>query len=94
MTAKESALIAGVSPPTTSGHLGKLVDGRLLEVIVQGRYRYYRLADFRSPARSKGSWRYRAPIRRGGGVRHRPPPRRCGRRGLATTISPAGSASA
>ncbi|MBV8649970.1 MAG: helix-turn-helix transcriptional regulator [Alphaproteobacteria bacterium] len=45
MTAKELALIAGVSPPTTSGHLGKLVDGKLLEVIVQGRYRYYRLAD-------------------------------------------------
>jgi DNA-binding transcriptional ArsR family regulator len=45
MTAKELSLIAGVSPPTTSGHLGKLVEGKLLNVIVQGRYRYYRLAD-------------------------------------------------
>src|ERR1700722_3507642 len=45
MTAKELALIAGVSPPTASGHLGKLVDGKLLGVIAQGRYRYYRLAD-------------------------------------------------
>jgi DNA-binding transcriptional ArsR family regulator len=44
LTAKELALIAGVSPPTASGHLGKLVDGGLLQVIAQGRYRYYRLA--------------------------------------------------
>lgn len=45
MTAKELSLVAGVSPPTASGHLGKLVEGRLLDVIVQGRYRYYRLAN-------------------------------------------------
>jgi DNA-binding transcriptional ArsR family regulator len=45
MTAKELSLVAGVSPPTTSGHLAKLVDGKLLNVIAQGRYRYYRLAD-------------------------------------------------
>lgn len=45
MTAKELSLVAGVSPPTASGHLGKLVEARLLDVIVQGRYRYYRLAN-------------------------------------------------
>jgi len=45
LTAKELSLVAGVSPPTTSGHLAKLVDGGLLEVIVQGRYRYFRLAN-------------------------------------------------
>jgi DNA-binding transcriptional ArsR family regulator len=45
LTAKELSLVAGVSPPTTSGHLAKLVDGGLLEVIEQGRYRYFRLAN-------------------------------------------------
>jgi DNA-binding transcriptional ArsR family regulator len=45
LTAKELSLIAGVSAPTTSGHLAKLVDGGLLEVIEQGRYRYFRLAN-------------------------------------------------
>src|SRR5262249_36145431 len=36
---------AGVSAPTASGHLAKLVDGGLLDVIEQGRYRYFRLAN-------------------------------------------------
>jgi DNA-binding transcriptional ArsR family regulator len=45
LTAKELALIAGVSAPTTSGHLAKLVDGGLLDVVEQGRYRYFRLAN-------------------------------------------------
>jgi DNA-binding transcriptional ArsR family regulator len=45
LTAKELSLVAGVSPPTTSGHLAKLVDGGLLQVIEQGRYRYFRLAN-------------------------------------------------
>lgn len=44
-TAKELAFVAGVSAPTTSGHLAKLVAGHLLAVEVQGRHRYYRLAD-------------------------------------------------
>lgn len=43
-TAKELALIAGVTPQTASGHLGKLVAADLLSVIAQGRHRYYRLA--------------------------------------------------
>ncbi|HEX6959375.1 MAG TPA: helix-turn-helix transcriptional regulator [Ferrovibrio sp.] len=44
-TAKELAFAAGVTPQTTSGHLAKLVDGKLLTVASQGRHRYYRLAN-------------------------------------------------
>jgi len=44
LTAKELAYLAGVAPQTASGHLGKLMQGGLLEVAVQGRHRYYRLA--------------------------------------------------
>lgn len=43
LTAKELAWLAGVAPQTASGHLGKLVQGGLLEVASQGRHRYYRL---------------------------------------------------
>lgn len=43
-TATELAFAAGVSPQTTSGHLGKLVTARLLVLMKQGRHRYYRLA--------------------------------------------------
>jgi DNA-binding transcriptional ArsR family regulator len=35
---------AGVSPPTVSAHLGKLLDGGLVTVERSGRHRYYRLA--------------------------------------------------
>ena len=35
---------AGVAPSTTSGHLGKLLDGGLLKVEPHGRHRYFRLA--------------------------------------------------
>ena len=44
LTAGELAQIAGVSAPTASGHLAKLVQGRLVTVAVQGRHRYFRLA--------------------------------------------------
>jgi len=44
LTAGELAFAAGVGAPTASAHLGKLVEGRLLTVIKQGRHRYYRLA--------------------------------------------------
>ncbi|WP_439493950.1 ArsR/SmtB family transcription factor [Bosea sp. (in: a-proteobacteria)] len=43
LTAKELAWIAGVAPQTASGHLGKLMQGGLLAVTVQGRHRYHRL---------------------------------------------------
>jgi len=35
---------AGVAASTASGHLARLVDGGLVEVLPQGRHRYYRLA--------------------------------------------------
>ncbi len=44
LTAKELAYAAGVSPQTTSGHLARLTDARLLAVTRQGRYAYFRLA--------------------------------------------------
>ena len=44
LTATELAFAAGVSPQTTSGHLGKLLSARLLLLVKQGRHRYYRLA--------------------------------------------------
>lgn len=47
MTATELGFAAGVAPSTASGHLSKLVDGKLLAVTSSGRHRYFRLA---SPA--------------------------------------------
>jgi DNA-binding transcriptional ArsR family regulator len=44
LTATELAFAAGVSPQTTSGHLGKLSAARLVVPMKQGRHRYYRLA--------------------------------------------------
>ena len=44
LTATELAYAAGVTPQTTSGHLGKLATARLLVQMKQGRHRYYRLA--------------------------------------------------
>ncbi|MEV5571820.1 winged helix-turn-helix domain-containing protein [Spirillospora sp. NPDC052269] len=44
LAAGELARVAGVSPQTASAHLGKLLDGGLVSVVPQGRWRYYRLA--------------------------------------------------
>ncbi|MDX2101996.1 MAG: helix-turn-helix transcriptional regulator [Alphaproteobacteria bacterium] len=44
LTAGECAAEAGVSAPTTSGHLAQLVASGLVLVSIQGRHRYYRLA--------------------------------------------------
>ncbi|WLS04649.1 ArsR/SmtB family transcription factor [Shinella oryzae] len=44
LTAGELARHAGVTPQTTSGHLGKLAEAELIAVEKQGRHRYYRLA--------------------------------------------------
>jgi DNA-binding transcriptional ArsR family regulator len=44
LTAGELAWHARVSAQTTSGHLAKLADARLVTVEKQGRHRYYRLA--------------------------------------------------
>lgn len=50
LTATELALVAGIAPSTASGHLAKLVEGRLLDTIRRGRNRYYRLASQRVAA--------------------------------------------
>jgi DNA-binding transcriptional ArsR family regulator len=44
LTATELAFSASVSPQTASGHLGKLLEAKLLLLAKQGRHRYYRLA--------------------------------------------------
>ena len=44
LTATELAQVAGVTRPTASAHLAKLVDAHLLDVEQQGRHRYFRLA--------------------------------------------------
>ncbi|KNG94344.1 ArsR/SmtB family transcription factor [Pseudaestuariivita atlantica] len=44
LTARELAREAGVGASTTSTHLGRLVEGRLVAVTRQGRHRYHRLA--------------------------------------------------
>jgi DNA-binding transcriptional ArsR family regulator len=44
LPAGELAACAGVSAPTASGHLGAMREAGLLEVVQQGRHRYYRLA--------------------------------------------------
>ncbi|WP_214407171.1 ArsR/SmtB family transcription factor [Pseudonocardia lacus] len=44
-TGRELARHVGVAPSTASEHLGRLLDAGLLTVEVQGRHRYYRLAD-------------------------------------------------
>jgi DNA-binding transcriptional ArsR family regulator len=47
LPATELAQRAGITCQTMSSHLAKLTEGRLLEVIPQGRHRYYRIANAR-----------------------------------------------
>jgi DNA-binding transcriptional ArsR family regulator len=47
LPATELAQRAGVTAQTTSSHLAKLTEGGLLQVIPQGRHRYYRIANAR-----------------------------------------------
>ena len=47
LTASELARVAGITPQTASGHLGRLAAAGLVQVQTQGRHRYHRLA---SPA--------------------------------------------
>ncbi|MFV0294134.1 MAG: ArsR/SmtB family transcription factor [Paracoccus sp. (in: a-proteobacteria)] len=44
LTAGELAQEAGITPQTTSSHLSRLVDGGLVRLRRQGRYRYHELA--------------------------------------------------
>src|SRR5271156_2961859 len=43
LTATELAYVAGVSPQTTSEHLARLRDAKLLSLTKQGRHSYFRL---------------------------------------------------
>jgi DNA-binding transcriptional ArsR family regulator len=43
LAASELARLAGVSAPTASAHLAKLLDGGMVTVVRQGRHRYYQL---------------------------------------------------
>ena len=43
-TATELSAAAEVAPSTASGHLARLVEGKLITCLSQGRHRYYRLA--------------------------------------------------
>jgi DNA-binding transcriptional ArsR family regulator len=69
LTASELAHAAGVSPQTTSGHLGKLNDGRLIACVKQGRHRYYRIATHRVAEMLEGIMAVVADAP----PRHRPP---------------------
>jgi hypothetical protein len=44
MTSTELGLSAGIAASTASGHLAKLLEGRLVSVTSTGRHRYFRLA--------------------------------------------------
>ena len=44
LTASELAQEAGITPQTASSHLAKLQEGGLINVLKQGRHRYFRLA--------------------------------------------------
>lgn len=67
-TATELGLHAGVAPSTASGHLAKLVAGRLIVVSSSGRHRYFRLA---SPAVARALETLMA-LSADGPPRHRP----------------------
>ena len=45
LPAGELAEVAGVTPQSASGHLRRLVEGGVVSVWPQGRFRYFRLAD-------------------------------------------------
>ncbi len=68
LTAGELADHAGVTPQTTSGHLARLQDARLVVQEKQGRHRYYRLA---SPEVAEAMQALMA-VAAAGPVRHRP----------------------
>jgi DNA-binding transcriptional ArsR family regulator len=71
LTASELAYRAGVAPSTASGHLAKLLDGRLVLANAAGRHRYYRLA---SPAVAQVLENLMI-LAADGPPRHRPPSR-------------------
>ncbi|MFC7609362.1 helix-turn-helix domain-containing protein [Teichococcus aestuarii] len=95
MTATELARVAGIAPPTASGHLARLVAARLVAAERHGRHRYHRLAGpeaarlIESMMQMAGA----APVPHAV-PRFGPRDAALRRRAPATTIWPAGSASA
>jgi DNA-binding transcriptional ArsR family regulator len=71
LSATELAYVAGVSSSTASGHLAKLVEGRLIDVVASGRHRYFQISSPRVAGvieglmglASDGPPRYRPPAR-------------------------------
>jgi DNA-binding transcriptional ArsR family regulator len=62
--AGELARAAGITPATASAHLHRLLEGKLLALQVQGRHRYYRLADERVGEMLESLALARVPARR------------------------------
>ena len=69
MPAGELASIAGISPQSASAHLQKLVDARVLSVLAQGRFRYYRIDDDEVAALIEGLVNLAAKTQSGGRAR-------------------------
>ena len=87
LTAGELAHAARVSPQTTSSHLVKLTNAKLLQVTQQGRHRYYRLASPWWRKCSKPSWWWPA-IDFQASRHRRKRPRTCERREVVMTTLP------
>ena len=85
LTAKELAHAARVSPQTTSSHLVKLTNAKLLQVTQQGRHRYYGWHRRWWRKCSKRSWWWPAIDFHASGP-YRKRPRNCERREVVMTI--------
>lgn len=66
-TATELSAVADIASSTASGHLARLVKGKLITCLSQGRHRYYRLAGHNIAALLEGmmgvSWKRTDPMR-------------------------------
>lgn len=69
LTAKELAYVAGIGAPAASAHLARLTEAGLLQVVRQGRHRYFRIADAQVAATIEALGALAAC---GGPRRHRP----------------------
>lgn len=72
LTASELAGVGGITAQTASSHLGKMLDGGLLQMRQQGRHRYFALADDEVAAVLEGLMGLAAGT---GAMRVRPGPR-------------------
>src|SRR5215468_1853650 len=76
LPATELAQRAGITCQTASSHLAKLTEGRLLQVIPQGRHRYYRIANARVAELLESMARF-APIKESYRSRPKSPIQNC-----------------